>query len=69
MLHIKVENWIRGVEMSKIELESEGIFCTQCGSRMKQFGPKKRKQYKCMEYPEHYETDITAKTHRKVILE
>jgi hypothetical protein len=25
--------------MSKIELESEGVFCPQCGSAMKQFGP------------------------------
>lgn len=54
--------------MSKIELESEGIFCTQCGSRMKQFGPKKRKQYRCLEHPEHYETNETAKTLRKITL-
>ena len=55
--------------MSKIELESEGVFCTQCEYSMKIFGPKKRKQYRCIEHPEHYETDETAKTHRKVVLE
>jgi hypothetical protein len=26
------------------EIESEGVFCPQCGSAMKQFGPKSRKQ-------------------------
>ena len=55
--------------MSKIELESEGIFCPQCGSKMKQFGPKSRKQYRCLEDPEHYATDEKIKTIRKVILE
>jgi hypothetical protein len=39
--------------MSRIELESEGAFCPQCGSKMKQFGPKKRNQYRCLEDPEH----------------
>jgi tRNA(Ile2) C34 agmatinyltransferase TiaS len=55
--------------MSKIELESEGVFCPQCGSRMKQFGPKSRKQYRCLEDPEHYATDEKVKTVRKVVLE
>jgi tRNA(Ile2) C34 agmatinyltransferase TiaS len=54
--------------MSKIELESEGIFCQQCGSKMKQFGPKKRKQYRCLEDPEHYATDNKIKTHHKIVL-
>jgi DNA-directed RNA polymerase subunit M/transcription elongation factor TFIIS len=55
--------------MSKIELESEGVFCPQCGSMMKQFGPKSRKQYRCLEDPEHYATDNKIKTMRKVVLE
>jgi tRNA(Ile2) C34 agmatinyltransferase TiaS len=55
--------------MDKIELESEGIFCPQCGSRMKQFGLKKRKQYRCLEDPEHYATDNKIKTQRRVVLE
>ncbi len=32
-----------------IELESEGLFCPQRGSKMKQFGPKQNKQYRCLE--------------------
>jgi DNA-directed RNA polymerase subunit RPC12/RpoP len=55
--------------MAKIELKSKGVFCPHCGSKMKQFGPKSRKQYKCIEDPEHYATDNTIKTIRKVILE
>lgn len=55
-------------KLDKIELESDGIFCVQCGSRMKQFGPKSRKQFRCLENPEHYATDLKVKTYRKVIL-
>lgn len=55
--------------MNKIELISKGIFCIKCGSRMKQFGPKSRKQYRCLEDPEHYSTDNKIKTIRKVVLE
>jgi hypothetical protein len=54
--------------MSKIELESEGVFCPQCGSAMKQFGPKSRKQYRCLEDPEHYATDNKIKTFRRIVL-
>ena len=57
------------MNMSKIELESEGVFCTQCGESMKPFGPKKRKQYRCKENEEHYATDNKIKTIRRVILE
>jgi tRNA(Ile2) C34 agmatinyltransferase TiaS len=57
------------MKMSRIELESEGVYCPQCGSKMKQFGPKKRKQYRCLEDPEHYATDNKIKTFRKVVLE
>ena len=55
--------------MSKIELESEGVFCPKCGWSMKPFGPKKRKQYRCLEDPEHYATDNKVKTIRRVVLE
>ncbi len=55
--------------MSKIELESEGVFCPQCGSLMKPFGPKSRKEYRCKGNDEHYATDITTKIRRKVLLE
>ncbi len=55
--------------MDKIELESEGIFCPQCGGSMKPFGPKSRKQYRCLEEPEHYATDLKVKTFRKVVLD
>lgn len=58
MQHTKAVSWTnRRNEMSKIELESEGVFCPQCGSAMKQFGPKKQKQYRCLEDPEHYATE------------
>jgi DNA-directed RNA polymerase subunit M/transcription elongation factor TFIIS len=56
------------MNMSKIELESEGVFCPQCGSLMKPFGPKSRKQYRCLEDPEHYATDNKIKNYRKIIL-
>jgi hypothetical protein len=57
------------MKMSRIELESEGIFCPKCGGLMKQFGLKSRKQYRCLEDPEHYATDEKIKTFRKVIME
>ena len=50
--------------MPKIELESEGVFCPQCGGSMKGFGPKKRKQYRCLDIPEYYATDKKIKTIR-----
>jgi tRNA(Ile2) C34 agmatinyltransferase TiaS len=55
--------------MDKIELESKGIFCPKCGSRMNPFGRKSMNQYRCIEDPEHYATDEKIKTHRKVVLE
>jgi DNA-directed RNA polymerase subunit M/transcription elongation factor TFIIS len=55
--------------MDKIELISEGIFCIKCGSRMKPFGKKNLKQFRCLENDEHYSTDNKIKTIRKVILE
>ena len=55
--------------MSKIEIESEGVFCPKCGGSMKQFGPKSRKQYRCQEDPEHYATDNKIKTYRKIVLQ
>lgn len=57
------------MNMSKIELESEGVFCPKCGWSMKPFGPKKRKQYRCLEDPEHYAADNKVKTIRRVVLE
>jgi hypothetical protein len=55
--------------MTKIKIESEGVFRPQCGFAMKQFGPKKNKQYRCLEDPEHYATDNKIKTIRRVILD
>jgi tRNA(Ile2) C34 agmatinyltransferase TiaS len=52
-----------------IEIESEGVFCPQCGSTMKPFGPKSRKQYRCLEDPEHYATNNKIKTSRTIVLE
>jgi len=58
-----------GYLMTKIKIESEGVFRPQCGFAMKQFGPKKNKQYRCLEDPEHYATDNKIKTIRRVILD
>ena len=54
--------------MEDIEFIQAGIFCPKCGSRMKPFGRKNQKQFRCIEEPEHYATDNTIKTLRQVIL-
>ncbi len=54
--------------MSSIKLESEGIFCPQCGSVMNNLDLNLKKQYRCLEDPEHYATDNKIKTYSKVIL-
>jgi hypothetical protein len=55
--------------MSKIELETHEEFCPKCGFTIKDFGPKKSKQYRCLEDPKHHATYENVKTVRGVVFE